>query len=296
MRPRTEDIAAGLRRRVPRSALPLLVEARFRAAWSRQAVREDARAQMRFVLEHTQPEADLEAVARAYVRSQIWRGEVRWHPRTISHMRVDGLEHMQAARDLGAGVVLNFTHHGQYDGGFPSLARHGFPSHMVVYPYMLDEDAPRWLKQHIKVACIGGGVAVSAGIGSDGLMALLRSGQVVAIASDVPGRTPLRFVGREVLGSFGAARLAAATGAPVVVVTFDRDAQGPIVRLHEPLLPQRFDGPAALLEKMLAHHESALIQFPEWADIPLSRWSLAPTEQTSPGDGSLANAQPGVTT
>jgi lauroyl/myristoyl acyltransferase len=282
MRSSAEDIAVGIRRRTPSTALPALVAARFRMAWSRETVRADARAQMRFVLEHTRPDADLDEVARAYVKSQIWRGELRWHPETISHLRVEGLEHLQAARELRGGVLLNFTHHGQYDGGFPSLARHGFPCHIAVHPYMLEETAETWLKQHVSVACRAGGVAVSAGIGTDGLTALLRSGSVVAIASDVPGRTPVRFVGRDVLGSFGAARLAAATGAPVVVQTFDKDAQGPFLRLHEPLLPDSFDGPKPLLEAMLGHHEAALVRWPEWADIPRSRWGLPTTNQSTP--------------
>lgn len=278
-----EDVAIAVRRRIPSAALRPLVAARFRMAWSRPEVRADARAQMRFLLEHTRPDADVEAAARAYVRTQIWRGEVRWHPEVISHLRVDGLEHLEAARELGSGVILSFTHHGQYDGAFSSIARNGFALHMVVYPYMLADDAPRWLKQHMKVACIGGGVAVSAGVGTDGLMALLRSGRVVAIASDVPGRTRLRFAGREVLGSFGAARLAVATDSPVVVMTCHEDEQGTVVRLHEPLMPEQFDGPKPLLEEMLRHLEAAILRQPEWTDIPLSRWGLASATGTDAG-------------
>jgi lauroyl/myristoyl acyltransferase len=291
MKPSAEDVAIGARRLIPSTALGPLVSARFRIAWSRPQVRADARAQMRFLLEHTRPDADIEAAARAYVRTQIWRGEVRWHPEAITHMRIEGLEHLLAARETGAGVVLNFTHHGQYDGAFASLARNGFPLRMVVYPYMLAENAPRWLKQHMLVACTGGGAAVSAGIGTDGLTALLRSGQVVAIASDVPGRTPLRFVGREVLGSFGAARLAAATGSPVVVMTFDKDEQGPLLRLHEPLLPERYDGPKEMLEQMLHHHEAAIVRWPEWTDIPLSRWGVAAVDRADSTIGPEAAQQ-----
>lgn len=296
MKPSAADVAIGMRRRVPFAALPVLVAARFRLAWSRAAVRADARAQMQFLLEHTRPDADLEAVARAYVKAQIWRGELRWHPNVISQLRVEGLEHLLAARDLGAGVMLNFTHHGQYDGGFSSLARQGFPCHMVVYPYMLEEDAPRWLKQHIKVACTGGGVAVSAGIGTDGLIDLLRSGRVVAIASDVPGRTPLRFAGREVLGSFGAARLAKVTGSPVVVMTFERDEKGTVLRLHEPLMPERFDGAKALLDEMLRRHEEAAVRWPEWTDIPLSRWGVPAADRPGSATDSPATAQHEATT
>ena len=64
----------------------------------------------------------------------------------------------QAARELGAGVVLNFTHHGQYDGAFASIARNGFPLHMVVYPYMLAEDAP--LRERIRAMMTLGAISI----------------------------------------------------------------------------------------------------------------------------------------
>ncbi|MFC7492775.1 MULTISPECIES: hypothetical protein [unclassified Nocardioides] len=271
----TEEKVARLRAAVPQSLLPLLWRTRARLEWRREAVREDARAQMRFLLEHTRPESDLEAVARAYVGYQARRGELRWHPATLTSLPVEGLEHLLAARDLGRGVLLNFVHHGYYDGAFPSIARLGVAPQIVVHPYMLEPDAPLWLRQHVKVGSMNGGAAVSAGIGTDGLLDLLARGEVVAIASDVPGRTPLRFVGREVRGSFGAARLAEVAGAPVVVMTSEEDDRGrPLIRLHRPLDPEDFDSPQALLEAMLAIHESVLLRWPEATDLPLSRWGV----------------------
>ncbi|WP_036570193.1 hypothetical protein [Nocardioides sp. URHA0032] len=267
-----EQIAARIRARVPTAMLPALVAARARAAWLRPVAREDAVAQMRFLLEHTRPGADLDAIARAYVRYQARRGELRWHPELLTSLRVDGIGFLLGARSAGRGVLLNFVHHGYYDGGFPSIARRGAPAHMVVYPYMLEPDAPLWLQQHIRIGTANGGTAVSAAVGTAGLLDLLREGQVLAIASDVPGRTPMKFVGREVLGSFGAARLAAEAGAPVVVMTSEEDERGPVIRLHEPLDPADFDTPQALLEQMLAIHEDVILRWPEATDLPLSRW------------------------
>jgi lauroyl/myristoyl acyltransferase len=272
MRTMLERTVAALRRAVPAPLLPLLVAVRTRLAWSRAAVRADARAQMGFLLEHTRPEADLETVARAYVRYQARRGELRWHPRLVTRMRVKGIEHLAGARDRGHGVLLNFMHHGYYDGAFPSFARLGVRCNMVVYPYMLEPDAPLWLQQHVALACIGGGRPVSAAVGTEGMLDLLGSGEVLAIASDVPGRTPLRFAGRDVLGSFGAARLATDAAAPVVVMTSEEDARGPYIRLHAPLEPAAFASPQELLEAMLAIHESAQTRWPEATDLPLSRW------------------------
>ena len=261
-----------IRRHTPRALLPLLVGARFLIAWSRSSVRADARAQMSFLLEKTRPEADLDAAARDYVKQQIWRGELRWHPELITRLRVEGIEHLLAARDRGRGVMLNFVHHGTYEGGFASLARLGAPAHMIVYPYMVRDDAPRWLKQHMRVACTGGGTKVSAEIGTQGIIDLLNQGTVVAVASDVPGRTPLRFAGRDVLGSFGAARIASDAGSPVVVMHMEFDQGRPFVRVSEALEPKDFETPQGLLQEMLARHERVLVQWPEHTDLPLSRW------------------------
>jgi lauroyl/myristoyl acyltransferase len=274
-----QETAARIRARVPGFLLPALIALRARLAWARSAVRADATAQMRFLLEHTRPEADVKAIARAYVRYQAQRGELRWHPELLTSMRVDGIGYLLGARSSGRGVLLNFVHHGYYDGGFPSIARLGAPAQMVVYPYMLEPDAPLWLQQHIRIGTANGGTAVSSAVGTDGLLDLLRGGNVVAIASDVPGRTPMRFVGREVLGSFGAARLATETGSPVVVMTSEEDERGPLIRLHEPLDPREFASPQALLERMLTIHERVILQWPEATDLPLSRWGAVETEE-----------------
>ena len=270
-----EETAARVRARMPRRLIPAVVAARSRLAWRRPAVREDARAQMAFLLEHTELDPDLDEVARAYVRYQARRGELRWHPELLTSLRVEGMDNLEAARSRGRGVVLNFVHHGYYDGAFPSIARLGVPAQLVVYPYMLEDDAPLWLRQHVKVGTMNGGTAVSAAIGTDGMLDLLRQGEVLALASDVPGRTPLRFVGRDVLGSFGAARLATAAAAPVVVLTSEEDATGPVIRLHDPLNPAAYATPQDLLQRMLAIHESVLLRWPEATDLPLSRWGTA---------------------
>ena len=105
-------------------------------------------------------------------------------------------------------------------------------------------------------------------------MGLLQSGEVVGIASDVPGHTPVRFVGRDVVGSYGAARLAAATDSPVVVMTSEPGPAGPEIRLHEPIEPRDFGSANELLQAMLTIHEEAIVEWPEAYDLPLSRWTL----------------------
>ena len=283
MRSSAAQTAGWLRAHVPVPLIPLLVAVRSALAWRRASVREDARAQMAFLLEHTRPDADLDAVAKAYVRAQARRGELRWHPELLTGLRVEGMEHLFAARDRGRGVILSFTHHGLYDGGFPSIARLGVRAHMVCYPYMLEPDAPTWLRQHVKVALAHGGTAVPASVRTDGMLELLAQGVVLAIASDVPGSSPVCFAGREVLGSAGAARLATAAGSTVVLMSSEADEHGPLFRLHEPLDPADFPDPMKLLDRILAGHEAVQLRWPEATDLPLSRWGTVDDEVVSTG-------------
>ncbi len=136
-------------------------------------------------------------------------------------------------------MILNFMHHGSYDGAAGSLGRLGVPCHMLVYPYMVREDAPALAQAAHAGGADGRRRRPSAPrSGPQGIIDLLNQGEVVAIASDVPGRTPVRFAGRDVRGSFGAARIAADAGSPVVVMTSEDDDRGPFVRIHEPSTPR----------------------------------------------------------
>jgi lauroyl/myristoyl acyltransferase len=228
--------------------------------------------------------AELRPVARRYVHQMVRRAELRWHPEVATAVLVEGIGHLLAALDLGRGAVISFVHHGLYDRAFPSIARTGVALDLMVHPYMLRDDTPGWLKQHIRVNTIGGGRAVSTEIGSAGIADLIAAGHAVAIASDVPGRSPVTFAGRAVLGSSGAARIAAAANTPVVLMTTERDrcdgydgrggcsGYGEHVRLHPALLPEAFGSAEALLDEILARHERAVLAWPEATDLPLSRW------------------------
>ncbi len=276
MKPSTEIRLGRLRGRVPLALVPALVEARTRLAWRNESVREDARAQMRFLIEHGRLDLDLEAVARDYVRYQALRGEMRWHPSAITNLDVEGLEHLRAAKAAGRGVVLSFMHHAFFEAAFASLGGRGIRSHMVCYGYMLRDDAPGWLQQHVKVALTHGNLPFAAERGAEEMLGVLRSGEVLGIATDVPGHTPLRFAGRDVVGSFGAARLASTVDAPVVVMTSEPQQDGtPRIRLHPAFEPASFPDPTKLLEAIVAVHEEAQLHWPEAVDLPLSRWTLA---------------------
>ncbi|MDP9821753.1 hypothetical protein [Nocardioides massiliensis] len=275
MKPSTELRIGRVRGMVPRGLLPAYVAARTRLAWRQEKVRENARAEMRFVLEHTRPDADVEAAARRYVERQIWRSELRWHIDLVTHQQVEGLEHLLAARDLGRGVLLSHMHHGHFEGAMATLGRHGVVLHALGSGHLLDSASPGWMQQHAKVALAGGAIPVVADAGVDAMVEILTSGGILTMASDVPGRTPMRCLGRDLIGSFGAVRLAMGTGAQVVVMTSElRDGFLPVVKLHPAFDPQEFPEPQKLLEAVLGAHEPYLVRWPELYDIPTSHWGV----------------------
>ena len=276
MNPKVEYTIGRIRGLLPIPLTRLLVALRWRLGWRNPAVRENAIAQMRFLLEHTRPDADLEAEAKRYLRRMAWRGELRWHLRTVTRPRVIGLEHLQRARE-GRGVVLNFMHFGQYEGAAAPIKRAGVQLHQIILPIHFAPDREGWMIQHMRIADEAGGINVRSDAGSQAFADVLIGGGVLYLASDVPGRTPVRFVGRDLLGSFGAPLLATKTGAAVVVITQELDKPGavmPTVRIHPPLLPEDFEEPQALFEAMLAIHQDAVVRFPELYDIPMSRWGI----------------------
>lgn len=274
MKPSTELALGRARGRVPEALLPALVRARARIAWRNPKVREDARTQMRFLLEAVRPDADVDAAARRYVERQCWRGELRWHPHLITDQPSEGLEHLTAARDLGRGVVLSFMHHGNFEGAIATMGRRGVQVHVVGFPQLLEASAPGWMQQHAAVAQSQGAIGVTTDVGAEALAKILLDGGILCIATDVPGRTPMRFVGRDLVGSFGAFRLSMGTGAPVVVMTSELRDGRPAIRFHPHFDPQSFPSPQKLLEAVLAVHEPAVLRWPELCDIPTSHWGV----------------------
>ena len=286
MRDATPVVVVGVVAGRLRGMLPvplMLALARLRAwlGWRNEAVRADARKQMTFLLEHTNP-SDIEDASKRYVYRQALRGELRWHPDVTTDLRFEGLENLEKAVAHGKGVVFNWMHHGQVEATAKPMAEAGFHMRQVGAEKLFGP-LPAWLRQHLKIAAMGGSVMVSAARGSEGLLEELRAGHTLSIAVDVPGRTPMRFLGRDVIGSFGAPRFAIMTGAPVVIMTSELahpDDVTPLMRIHPPLWAEDFEGPQELLEAMLEVHEPYLVRWPELYDIPLSHWGL-PEEAAS---------------
>lgn len=277
-------IETAVRRATPTAAVPVLVRRRTTKALASPTELAEARRQMEFLVGVQAPDTDLDALVERYVRLMKWRGEARWHPeKLLVHQEVEGVEHFRAVRgEPGAekGVLISFSHHGFYDGVFPSLDRHGVPCQAVVTPTMFDGTAPAWMAQQYRCGMLGAGM-VNADLGVRGFVSLLEEGAVLGIATDVPDKTRMTFLGREVRGAFGIAYIAHKFGFPIVQVTASPvpDVDGhPSNRwtMWPAILPAEHDGPRAILEQVVSRLETAVAAWPEGYDQPLKRWTWEP--------------------
>lgn len=274
------DRVQEIRRFVPLNLQLAVARRRVETMWADPAFREAQEANMRFLLEHTERAGEIPELARAYSIFDIERNYRRWRPKRLISQPVHGIEWLTTKRDPDRGVVLSFMHHGQYDGLMGSIARLGVEMHGVAHPGAFDPHAPAAIRQHFKVcSMVPGCHLVNAGDGAAKLVEHLEQRAVLALASDVAGRTKVTFLGREMLGSFGAARVAVETGSPVVHLTSHPDGKGgSFFRLHEPLEPSDFAGPEELLTEILLRHEPAVLAWPEAYESPYGRLAI-PSQQ-----------------
>jgi lauroyl/myristoyl acyltransferase len=241
--------------------------------WKEEAYRGMATAEMEFLLEHSERAGEAKALARSWAEQMQVRSILRWHPRAIARQEVRGIEHLTSDRDPDRGVVLNFMHHHHYEGIFGALRRHGPRITVVVAPQIYDAPRGSVERRYGDNMAMGGELIRSKG-GIEALAERLRRREILAIATDFPGQTEMRFLGRRVLGGFGAPRLAHMTNSRVVVVTTERDGTTPYVQLHEALDPTDYDRPIDLLEEILRRHERAVLAWPEATDCPTRRFAV----------------------
>lgn len=256
---------------LPDRLVPLVVRLRTRRMRRKPEVVAEARREMEHLIGALAPE-DVDRAADAYIHWYAWRSEMRYHPEVTSRQRVDGMEHLLAASEVGRGVLLAFLHHGQYEGAMSSIARAGHPLKLLVDPMMLAPDAPKFLRQHVRSGTWTGCEPVSTTIGSQGIKDLLSSGESVAVAIDVPSRSRVSFLGRERVAASGIARIAIDTGAMVVTLRARCDGEMPSVELLPAVDPADHDSPEALLQHLLDLQEPAVLAWPEGYHQPLLRW------------------------
>ena len=270
-----------VRRAVPDVLVPAVVAARLYRRRRDPARLADARREMEHLVGGVASEEELARASRAYVDRDVWRSELRWHPRLISYQPVEGVAHLRDAHGRGRGVVISFLHHGHYEGATASVGHAYEPIDVLVSPEMLAPDAPAFLRQHVRAGTISGNVSVDATEGTGAILARLQAGRVLAIATDVPGRSPVTFLDKPRVGSSGAARLATAANSPVVAMSAHCDDGRLWLSLSEPVEPSDFATPEDLLGTLLDLQEPHVTAWPEGYHTPTMRWGEAPADEAS---------------
>jgi lauroyl/myristoyl acyltransferase len=261
-----------LRRAIPARYVPALIKRRLDKFWALPAFREACEKQMHWLLEFTERAPEVPELAYGYAEYAMLRSYLRWHPSAITRQRVEGIEWLTSRRDPERSIEINFMHHARYDGMFKSLARHGVELKVIMSPKILGSDTETAFKQHRRVMAKGLAEIFPATGGTDALATILQPGTSVVIASDVPGQTPVTWLGRKVLGSFGAANMAVMQNSQVVLVTARRDEAGPYLQVHEPLEPADYADAHGLLADILRRHGEAVLAWPEAVEVPWARF------------------------
>jgi lauroyl/myristoyl acyltransferase len=261
--------------RLPLAVTSYVVERRVRRRLNEPTHLENARANMHHLLAGVGRAHEVDHHAREYIARIAWRQALRWHPGVIARQPVEGIEHLRDARRAGRGVVISFVHHAEFGGMFPSIARSGIPVRVMAASAEMVAPGPNMI-QHLAVVGAGGGL-VPSDEGVAGMERRLREGEVVAVAIDVPGRTRLRFAGREVHCAAGGAVAAKRASAPIVIATsHPDDGIRPTIRLHPAIEPDDFESVDELMQHLASAHEPAVLASPASAYLPLTCWAGTP--------------------
>lgn len=270
-----------LRPRLPWAIAEPILRHRIARAQRSEKAMAYARGQMENLLAATDQADRIDEKAAAFLAFDMTASEMRWNPRRLTRMRLIGMENLVRARDLGRGVVISFVHHGNFAGMFGAIASAGVPHGVVSADSILTPYTGPNMRQHIRNVARSGGL-VPASVGTTGMVERLKAGEVLAIATDVPGSTRVPFAGRTASVSSGAAWAAILADSPVVLVSHERDEDGPFLRIGEAVEPGDFDSATDLLRMIVAHHEGPLLRWPEAAYHPTVCWPVVADDAAAP--------------
>src|SRR5205807_10551771 len=144
----------------------------------------------------------------------------------IDNIRVDGWEHVEAAYQVGKGVVFATGHIGNWDMAGAAFAARGHPVSALVETLQ----PARWNERVQRTRIAAGVKAIPIEHGLRDMIATLRKREGLAVLVDRPvdaDGVVVTFFGRGTRVPSGAATLALRTGSPVVPAALVRDPSGP---------------------------------------------------------------------
>ncbi|MGZ6824953.1 MAG: hypothetical protein ACXVF9_21040 [Blastococcus sp.] len=273
--------SSALRRFVPAPVAMAALDLVQRVAVARNPARLDAsRAAMAAIVGGTPLEGDLERLAFRHLCAWSRGWELMWRPWLIEKMRIEGAEAL-AGIEPGRGVIFSSPHFGPLAGA-AALTRVAGPVHMALGEFMFAPEAPAGYNgyQNEQVRRYLGGrgwVPVRAMGSARTFTRVLSEGGRVLINLDVPGKAPVRFLGKTVELMNGTARLAMSSDAVVVPVVPLPHGRSWTLHLGTPLDPRNFASWEDLLQATVTAVEAFVLQAPEYLENPLrdGGWAVA---------------------
>ena len=181
---------------------------------------------------------------------------------------VFGIEHLEAARAEGRGLIFVGGHIGNSDIGGALLAGRGYPAHVIAETLR----PPRWNALVQETRRQAGMRVIPAEAGAREILRVLRHNEVLAFLVDRPTHSdgsgvPVRFFGAWTRVPSGAATLALRTGASLVAACVVRAERGYEVHISPPLEVERSGDLQAdirrLTQRVMAALEEFISQYPD---------------------------------
>ncbi len=218
-------------------------------------LREEALQYMSLLLEGTPRSHEARSLGRRHLIESSAAGLALCRPWMLRSARLDGLSNLEQVERGGAGAILLSMHLGaNHLGNSQPLLRRGcrlhvlggeewlFPDRFVGYDghravslrRLVEERGGRWIRPN-------GAYELC--------QTMLRRGELCLIPFDVPGSKETTFLGKRAWVRSGVARLAMATGAPIVPIFAGREGHRLFVRLETPIDPEDHQG----LDELVDH-------------------------------------------
>ena len=199
---------------------------------------------------------DSTSFARRRLIEDAVRAELQWRPGTYRRIAVEGYERFEAARaESDAGVILANLHAGPFLGLAHALAARGVKLYLPGGTWggpPFNGLRGRWIATQNRWIQKAGCRWVPVGGSYPILQALLERGETVLMAVDVPGNLQVELAGRPARVRTGIARLALATGSPILPIVTLRRGWRFVGTIGEPIDPRRFEDPARLTRHLVA--------------------------------------------
>ncbi|HLH24010.1 MAG TPA: hypothetical protein VK066_15915 [Chloroflexota bacterium] len=177
-------------------------------------------------------------------------------------LTVHGLEHVEAARAHGRGLIFVGGHIGNSDVGGAILAGRGYPAHVIAETLQ----PPRWNTLVQETRRQAGMQVIPVEAGAREVLRVLRRNEVLAFLVDRPTHrersgVPVQFFGAWTRVPAGAATLALRTGASLIAACVVRAGHGYEVHISPPLQIQRSGDLQADIQALTQQVMSALEGF-----------------------------------